>query len=270
MYTVSSGGYNAVHSRNFIMSRPNGLPCFLLLIVRSPALFRIGTEEIRTAPNCAMLIRPDVPYQYRGIGGEYVNDWLHFDCDPSAVRQNGLLFHHPIPIGSAVEFTLYIQQIMWEKNYASEAFRDQNIDMLMHVLINNLLQAMHVKDSPAPYHPYTSRLQAMRLSMQSQPHKDFSSAEMAQELGISPSHFQYLYKTLFGVPFKSDLINMRVDHAKGLILNTDLKLEQIALLSGYNNEIHFYRQFKAKTGMTPREYLSRAAGKYESIESGSL
>ena len=223
MYSVSSGGCHSRHPLDYSMYRPRGLPHYLLLIVKCPALFRIGAEEVRTEHSCAMLIRPNVPYQYRSISGEYTDDWLHFDCDmPDFPERTGLLFHRPIPIGSAVEFTLYIQQIMWEKNYASSDFREENIDMLMRVLVNNLVQAVRKKDSPMPYNPYIARLQNLRLSMQSQPYKNFT--------------------------------------ARGLILNTDLKLERIAQLSGYNSEIHFYRQFREKTGMTPREYLAKAKG----------
>jgi len=45
-----------------------------------------------------------------------------------------------------------------------------------------------------------------------------------------------------------------VDYAKELITSTTLPLEQIAYACGYSNEIHFYRQFLRKTGMTPGEY----------------
>lgn len=259
MYIVSSGGCHSRHPADYFMFRPKGLPHYLLLIVKCPALFRIGSEEVRTDQSCAMLICPNVPYQYRSISGEYVDDWLHFDCDeygfPEAV---GLSFHRPVLIGSTVEYTLYIRQIMWEKNYASRDFQEQNIDMLMRVLVNNLVQAVRKKDHPDSCNPYTARLQNLRLSMQSQPYKNFTSREMAEELGISASHFQYLYKHFFGIPFKSDLINIRMDYARDLILNTDLKLEQISQLSGYNSEIHFYRQFREKTGMTPGEYLAKA------------
>ena len=147
MYSVSSGGCHSRHPLEYSMYRPNGLPHYLLLIVKCPALFRIGREEVRTGHSCAMLIRPNVPYQYRSIRGEYTDDWLHFDCDePDFPEKTGLLFHRPIPVGSAVEFTLYIQQIMWEKNYASPEFRGKNIDMLMRVLVNNLIQAVQRKD----------------------------------------------------------------------------------------------------------------------------
>ena len=94
--------------------------------------------------------------------------------------------------------------------------------------------------------------------MQSQAYKNFTPAELAASLDVSPSYFQHLYKEFFGIPFKTDLINMRIEYAKDLILNTNLKLEQIALMSGYSNEIHFYRQFRQKTRMTPREYLLHA------------
>lgn len=261
MYTVTSGGYNARHPSDFFMFRPNGLPHHVLLIVKCPTLFQIDETEITTDRNCAMLIRPHVPYQYRSIEGEYSDDWLHFDCDGPFFSENaGELFHRPIPIGSAAQFTLYIQQIMWEHSYASPDFRDRNVDMLMKVLFNNLIQAMRKKETPVPYNPYVSRLQGLRLSLQSQPGKNVTPREAAQELGISSSYFQYLYRQIFGISFKADLIDIRIDYAKDLILNTGLKLTHIAQLCGYNNEIHFYRQFKARTGMTPGEYHKKTQG----------
>ena len=259
MYSVSSGGYNSRHPLDFSMSRPNGLAHYLLLIVKCPALFHIGEEKVKTERNCAMLIRPNVPYQYRSINGEYTDDWLHFDCDdPHFPENTSLLFHRPIPVDSVVRFTLFIQQIMWERNYASQDFQAANIDLLMSVLINNLVQSVQKMDMPVPYNPYLSRLQNIRLSMQSRPCKNLTPRETAQELGISSSYFQHLYKELFGISFKADLIHIRIDYAKELILNTDLKLTQIARLCGYSNEIHFYRQFKAKTGMTPGEFQEKA------------
>ena len=78
--------------------------------------------------------------------------------------------------------------------------------------------------------------------------------ELAAQINVSSSYFQHLYKDFFGIPFKTDLIDMRINHARDLILNTTLTFEQIALMSGYSNETHFYRQFKTKTGMTPKEY----------------
>lgn len=255
MYTLFLGGYNARHPKTFLMLRQNGHSSYVLLIVKSPAQFQIGQDCFTVDTNSAVLIRPNVPYHYSGLDSEYVNDWLHFTCTDTELEQHfGQLFHKPIPLSNCMQFTQYIQNILWEHHYASEEFRPQNVSLLFQILLNKLLQELTYPPGKEDFHPYAAKLQELRLTMQSQYYRNFTPEELAQMLNISPSHFQYLYKTFFGIPFKKDLIQMRLREAQNLLQNTDLKLEQIALMCGYSNEIHFYRQFKAKTGLTPGEY----------------
>lgn len=255
MYTIFRGGYNSRHSKSFLMSRPNGLDCYIILIVKSQALFQIGEESFTVEPNTAFIIHPGIPYQYSALDGDYKNDWLHFNCsDDFFERKYAQLFNRPILLNDGLQFSQYIQHIVWEKSYADAKYRDQNMSMLFQVLLNKLLQELETAHLSGAYNPYASRLQALRLTMQSQPYKNFTLAELADKLNVSPSYFQFLYKDFFGTPFKTDLINMRLEYAMDLITDTNLSLEQIALMSGYSSEIHFYRQFKKKTGMTPREY----------------
>ncbi|WP_408637504.1 helix-turn-helix domain-containing protein [Novisyntrophococcus fermenticellae] len=45
------------------------------------------------------------------------------------------------------------------------------------------------------------------------------------------------------------------NHANKTILhNTDMSVEKIADICGYSSEVHLYRQFCQKTGMTPKDY----------------
>ncbi|MBR6241924.1 MAG: helix-turn-helix transcriptional regulator, partial [Ruminococcus sp.] len=39
--------------------------------------------------------------------------------------------------------------------------------------------------------------------------------------------------------------------------NTDMRIQEIALQCGYNNESHFMRQFKEKCGSTAVQYRRR-------------
>lgn len=260
MFTASSGGYNAIHPEPYFMSRPSGLDCRLLLLIKSRARFLIRDAEILVSPNSALLIDRSVPYQYYSCGSDYVDDWLHFDCTDAQFPQHfPLNFHQPIPLDNPVKISLYLQQILWEMNYTSEHYRAENMDLLMRVLFNNLCLAQQEKNNPRQYNPYHAKLQNLRLAIQSESYKNFIPEEIAGSMGISTSYFQHLYKEFFHVPFKTDLINMRVEYAKNLILNTNLKMEQIARNSGYGNEIHFYRQFRQKTGMTPREFQRKSA-----------
>ena len=255
MYTLYRGGYDSKHDQNFIMSRPNGHFCYVLLIVKSQSDFQIGNDYFHVLPNSAILIRPGTPYQYAPTDREFRNDWLHFDTsDPLFSTHYNCLLHHPILLNTPLQFSQYIQHIFWEMNFCDPEYRAENISMLLHILLNKLLQEKHANHQGKKYNPYANDLQNLRLEMNSRPNKNYSPGEMAEKINISPSYFQSLYKELFGIPFKKDLINMRLDYARDLITDTQLPLEQIALLSGYNNEVHFYRQFKEKTGMTPREY----------------
>lgn len=255
MFTVTTGGYNARHSAPFFMSRPKGLNHYLLLIVKSRAEFKIADTVFTIQPGSALFIECNTPYQYRSTGSDYIDDWLHFDCsDPHFLHNAGVPFHKPVSLGNPTPFSFYLQQIIWEKNYAPEKYKLDNIDMLVHVLINNILFAEQEEELFCQYSPYYTKLQRLRLDIQSEPYKNFSPEDISSSMGISSSYFQHLYTNFFGVPFKTDLISMRIEYAKNLILNTNLKLKQIAEICGYTNEIHFYRQFRQRTGMTPREY----------------
>ena len=255
MYTVLRGGYNSKHPKEFVMYRPNGLYCYLFLIVRSPAYMQIGAERFVIETNSAVIIQPNIPYEYAGIESEYKNDWLYVESsEPDFEEKYGQLFNHPIPLSNSLQFTQYFQHIVWENNYGDEEHRKENVSLLLQVVFNKLLQEKKSLKEQKEYNPYAAELQELRLMMKDRPDKNFTPMELAAAMNVSPSYFQALYKEFFGVPFKTDLIQMRLEYARELILETGLPLNQIAELSGYSNEIHFYRQFKAKTGMTPREY----------------
>ncbi len=255
MYTTTKGGYNSKHPADFMMLRPEGIQSYIILIVKSNARFQIGKNCFHVNANSAVIIGPSIPYSYSSVDGEYKNDWLYFDTsDPAFEEKYSFLLHHPIPLADAIIYTQYIRNIVWEHDYASEKYRHQNISMLIQLVLNKLAQERDNDHFTQKYSSYASGLRELRLTMQSQPGKNFTPEELSRKLNVSPSYFQFLYKDFFGIPFKTDLINMRLDHARDLILGTTLPMEQIALESGYNNEIHFYRQFKSKTGMTPNEY----------------
>lgn len=71
---------------------------------------------------------------------------------------------------------------------------------------------------------------------------------------MSRSSFQHLYKELFGISAITDVILSRIDHAKYLLSTTDIPIKKISEMCGYNNDIHFMRQFKKVTEITPTKY----------------
>ena len=84
------------------------------------------------------------------------------------------------------------------------------------------------------------------------------SVELAASLfHVNRSYLSHTFKKKTGETFIDYLNKTRVRHAKKLLAESDKKMYQIALLSGYNNVRYFYRAFKKIEGITPDQYRKR-------------
>lgn len=84
--------------------------------------------------------------------------------------------------------------------------------------------------------------------------KDFSLADAAREAGVSPSYLSRLFKEECGMGFTEYLNRFRVERAKRLIEEGEMKLKEIVHNVGFNQYNYFFKVFKEMTGMTPHEY----------------
>jgi two-component system, response regulator YesN len=78
--------------------------------------------------------------------------------------------------------------------------------------------------------------------------------EISNRLSVSTSHLSRLVKKELGLSFKEYLIEKRIEKAKELVRNTDLRFNEIALIIGYSNQHYFTRAFKKIVGFSPSEY----------------
>ncbi|RED61947.1 response regulator transcription factor [Cohnella phaseoli] len=78
--------------------------------------------------------------------------------------------------------------------------------------------------------------------------------QMAQRANLSPSYFGQLFKQYAGVSFIAYLNNVRIDKAKTLLLEEDIKIYEAAEMVGFVSLPHFNRMFKSLTGKTPNDY----------------
>ncbi len=84
--------------------------------------------------------------------------------------------------------------------------------------------------------------------------RDLSLERTAREIHISPSYFSLLFRNETGVTFSDYLIRKRIEKAKELLRNTDLKAYEIAEKVGYDTAAYYSTAFKKATGYSPTEY----------------
>ncbi|AIQ32473.1 hypothetical protein P40081_33490 [Paenibacillus sp. FSL P4-0081] len=84
--------------------------------------------------------------------------------------------------------------------------------------------------------------------------QEMTLQHIAERFFISRENVSRKFKQITGENLSDYLTSLRVDKAKTLLQNTNLRLSQIAELVGYEDEKYFSRVFKKSTGVTPREY----------------
>lgn len=87
--------------------------------------------------------------------------------------------------------------------------------------------------------------------------EEMSIQKVADYLHISPSYLSLIFKKDDGVTFLKYLVGIRLEAAKDLLVNSDLKTAEIAEKIGYPDINYFSYFFKKNFGMSPREYRSK-------------
>lgn len=83
---------------------------------------------------------------------------------------------------------------------------------------------------------------------------DLNMAVVSNYISMNYSLFSFTFKQYTGTNFVNYLKNIRVGEAKKLLTETDMKVNEISQMVGYDHEKHFMKTFKSLTGLTPSQY----------------
>lgn len=255
---IGAIGYNHTHDADYYQDRPQGTGCWLFLHIRTPAIFRFGEQEYNVKKGSAVLISPCTPLYYRGSAGGYADDWIFFnmtDDEYKNLTDMGITADKPIYLGAARDLSSTIHRITFE-HYSVEPLHSEIEHKYFEVLFLKLARAFRM-DYSGDLDTANEKNAAMvdlRASIYSDPAAFDSVKSIAENMHMSCSGLQHLYKRLFGVNISSDIINSRLTRAKDLLSSTNLTVDRVAEHCGYSCTYSFLRQFKEKCGCTPTQF----------------
>ena len=85
--------------------------------------------------------------------------------------------------------------------------------------------------------------------------ENLSIERMAAAVGLSPYHFSRLFRSSFGMPPHSHVLNMRVNHAARLLrMEQQRSIADIALATGFASQAHLTHAFKKLMHQTPARW----------------
>ena len=89
--------------------------------------------------------------------------------------------------------------------------------------------------------------------------ESISLHRIADTLNVSTFYFCKMFKKATGLNFTEYVSRVRVEKARNLLLNPNLRISEIAYEVGFQSLTHFNRVFKKITGQSPTDYRSQLA-----------
>ena len=91
--------------------------------------------------------------------------------------------------------------------------------------------------------------------------ESLSLGQVAKAVNSSPFYFCKLFKKATGLNFTDYLSRIRIERAKNLLLNPNLRVSEIAFEVGFQSLTHFNRVFKHTAGQSPTHYREQLVGR---------
>lgn len=148
---------------------------------------------------------------------------------------------------NAIDQLLYYSQLTNPERYHPSIAKSYT--QLLLARLWPLLEV--VPTANASLHSATYRaIQYMQQHFQ----EPMSLDSVAAALGISKRQLSRLFSETVHIGFHEYLLDLRTEHAKNMLRDTQLPITDIAYRSGFESQRTFNRAFQDFYGMTPREY----------------
>jgi AraC family transcriptional activator of pobA len=247
--------------------------CEINYVVEGTQLMRINDIEYRHEQGDIILLRPgDIHASASGSADGFTYFCIHFNLDDKRLMplirrtdqriftQNSTVAKHIHPI---IETML---QLASQTEYSiADYLHIQSSFFLLLAELGTGLSMLQVKDSTSNQHIELAHQigilieKAIRTTIfdeQNDPIR-LSVDRIADQLGISPSHCNRVFKKVYGVPPRKYISDQIVREAKSLLMHAELPIDRISMLLGYRDIAHFSRQFKRWTSLSPLQYRNQ-------------
>jgi len=167
-----------------------------------------------------------------------------FDAQFSRVAKK--LVEWGVPVDARIEESYFSTKVMTPAQY-------QSMVQLLTIFAQHLSMVANqvaVQQDNAEL-PMITRAKSFIKSNQAE---DLSLGQVAKAVNTSTFYFCKMFKKATGLNFTEYLSRVRIEKAKNLLLNPNLRISEIAFEVGFQSLTHFNRVFKRVVGQSPTEY----------------
>ena len=139
-----------------------------------------------------------------------------------------------------------------QRSYVDTAVSDE--ELFKQTLEQVLKFALNFRDSKMTGKYGDVILKAKKYIEENYADQNTTLTSVAEAVCLSPNHFSTIFSQECKTTFIEYLTNVRMENAKRLMRETDMKGYDIAYECGFSDPHYFSYIFKKNTGLSPREY----------------
>lgn len=246
---VSSGHIFAPRNRR--IDRPNGRKDFLLFYIAKGSEHIFLDREIVMKEGSFVIFRPNekqIHVQKDSEISEFY--YIHFNA-PENFDLFGFESSAVYSVAPSPQINDLFEEVIEELQNKRPAYEKLCVVKLFHIFA--LLERKSTKET-APLGQYVDRISFIIQVMNKEYEKDYSLEDYAQMCCMGKFHFLRIFKGITGCSPIEYRNNIRIEHAKEMLTDTDDLVEEISRNVGYSSNVYFCDMFKAKFGISPTQY----------------
>lgn len=250
-----------------------GNSSFLTLIIFfNRTTLRINDNEMICMPYSIVLINQGCQYEIKQSNPS--GPIFIYDCDPD--------FFDDVMISQMADCPIFYDLITLKTDQKEHLLfdyrKDDSILLSLHLLLNELIhrkQMIHTHRNvkliflvllgqlDRHHIPYLIIHDSSMMPVYDEGKilkylsDNFSTATLsstAAYFNFHPTYFSSLFKKLFHESFSKKLLSLKLEHAKRLLMTTDMSTQEIMSCVGFNDRSYFFKSFKQYYQMTPMQY----------------
>jgi len=128
------------------------------------------------------------------------------------------------------------------------------IDLLHELSLHDQVEPLGQQSALLPSTTSDRRIESILNYIDKFYSRKIMADEMATLVNMTPVSFSKYFKRTFHKTFTQFLNEFRVSQSCGLLISTELAVEEVAYQCGYQNMSFFHRQFKIITQKTPNNF----------------
>ena len=243
----------------FYLDRPKGNPYYIFIHFKTPVTYAIDGREMKLSPGACVICPPNT-WSTIYSEGQLIHDWMHLTGGVAEMLEAYSLVCGEVYYVRDSAYISRLVQSLEREFYSSMPYKSDLIEAkLREMFIHIAREAGDGETGEDVKADVYEAFKRLRISAFANIADDPSVADMARDVHLSESRFHAVYKQIFGISPKNDLIIARIERAKNLLEQNKYNNSEIAAMTGYTNEYHFIRQFKKIEGITPKEYAKAKA-----------